>query len=40
MLTSMMKMMMMFMYVLMLMMTTYDRDCDGIFEFNVKQLQF
>ena len=38
MLTSMMKMMMMFMYVLMLMMTTYDGDCDGIFEFNVKQL--
>ena len=38
MLTSMMKMMMMFMYVLMLMMTTYDRDCDGIFEVNVKQL--
>ena len=38
MLTSVMKMMMMFMYVLMLMMTTYDRDCDGIFEFKVKQL--
>ena len=33
-----MQMMMMFMYVLMLMMTTYDRDCDGIFEVNVKQL--